>query len=106
MISVTDKAKGQLKELDVSHDNFLRLWISAGGCQGFSYQAALDDTIEDGDIVIYEDESFRVVTDAESKSYLPGLVIDYSDDLAQSGFRFHNPNATASCGCGSSFCTS
>jgi len=105
VIELTDKAKSQLLELEVSKDNFLRLWIVAGGCQGFSYQAAIDDAMAMDDRVLYEDTAFRVVTDPESYEYLPGLVIDYSDDLAKAGFRFQNPNAKASCGCGSSFCT-
>ena len=68
-----------------------------------SYGAAIDEEIIEGDETIYEDETIRVVADPESRKYFEGLRIDYTDDLVQSGFRFINPNAVQSCGCGSSF---
>lgn len=106
IIELTDKALAQLATLEVSKDNFLRLWVVSGGCQGLSYQAGIDNELDASDQVIFENDSLKVVTDPESVSYLPGLVIDYSDDLASAGFRFQNPNAKQSCGCGSSFCAS
>lgn len=106
IIALTDKALSQLATLEVSKENFLRLWVVSGGCQGLSYQAGIDNELDATDQVIFENETMRVVTDPDSVGYLPGLVIDYSDDLATAGFRFQNPNAKQSCGCGSSFCAS
>ena len=102
-IEVTDKARTELINLDVNHDQFLRLWVEPGGCSGMSYGAAIDEEIIEGDATIYQDDTIRVVADAESRKYFEGLKIDYTDDLVQSGFRFINPNAVQSCGCGSSF---
>ena len=102
-IELTGKAKDQLKSLEVTRENFLRLWVSAGGCSGMSYQAAIDNAATPFDQVLYEDEEIRIVSDKTNAGYLNGLKIDYSDDLVQSGFRFENPNATGTCGCGNSF---
>lgn len=68
-----------------------------------SYGAAIDEEMVDGDETIYQDDAIRVVADPDSLRYFDGLTIDYTDDLVQSGFRFINPNAVKSCGCGSSF---
>lgn len=100
---VTDIAKTQLLELGVNRETFLRLWVEAGGCSGMLYQAALDDQQADGDSVLYEDDRMRIITDQASLPHFDGVHIDYSDDLVSSGFRFTNPNAVRTCGCGSSF---
>jgi iron-sulfur cluster assembly protein len=102
-IKITDKARHQLKTLDIGVENFLRLWVESGGCSGLSYKAAIDDRVDDKDQVLFEDLSLKVITDAQSAQYMAGLEIDYSDDLVKAGFRFSNPNATATCGCGASF---
>ena len=103
LLSVTDKAKDQLQTLDVNHANFLRLWVGEGGCSGMSYQAVIDDNATALDIVLYQDDDIKIVSDNTSKSYLEGITIDYEDDLVKSGFRFINPNAVKTCGCGGSF---
>ncbi len=102
-IAVTEKARAELINLDVNHTQFLRLWVEPGGCSGMSYGAAIDEEMVDGDETIYQDDAIRVVADPDSLRYFDGLTIDYTDDLVQSGFRFINPNAVKSCGCGSSF---
>ena len=102
-IELTEKARDQLKALEVTRENSLRLWVAAGGCSGMSYQAAIDDAETPFDEVLYEDSEIRIVSDKTSAGYLNGLKIDYTDDLVQSGFKFENPNAVKSCGCGSSF---
>jgi len=102
-ITVTDKAQQELIGLEVNHEQFLRLWVEPGGCSGMSYGAAIDEEMGEGDQIIFENEQIRVVADPESVRYFDGLTIDYTDDLVQSGFRFINPNAVQSCGCGSSF---
>ena len=103
LLSVTDKAKGQLQTLEVNQANFLRLWVGEGGCSGMSYQAVIDDNSTPLDIVLYQDEDIKIVSDNNSRIYLEGITIDYEDDLVKSGFRFINPNAVKTCGCGSSF---
>ena len=103
LLSVTDKARGQLKNLEVTPENFLRLWVGAGGCSGLSYQAVIDDASTPLDVVLFEDGDIKIVSDDASRAYLEGITIDYEDDLVKSGFRFHNPNAVKTCGCGGSF---
>ena len=102
-IELTEKAKKQLAHLNVTRDNFLRLWVEAGGCSGMSYQAAIDSSSTPFDTVLYEDDDIKVVSDAQSAKQMEGMTVDYSDDLVKAGFRFENPNASATCGCGSSF---
>ena len=103
VIKITDKAKKQLAELNVDRDNFLRLWIESGGCSGLSYQAAIDNQEGAEDKVLFQDDKLRVLSDPQSAQYMEGMEIDYSDDLVKAGFRFTNPNAASSCGCGGSF---
>ena len=103
VIEITEKAKRQLKHLDVNRDTFLRLWVTSGGCSGLSYKAAIDDTVAPTDKTLYEDDTLKVVADTKSAEYMQGMHIDYSDDLVKAGFRFYNPNATSTCGCGASF---
>lgn len=103
VIKLSDKAKKQLELLNVDRDNFLRLWVESGGCSGLSYQAAIDDNAVESDHVLYEDDALRVISDAQSAQYMQGMEIDYSDDLVKAGFRFSNPNAASTCGCGGSF---
>ncbi len=103
VIKISDRAKKQLELLNVDRDNFLRLWVESGGCSGLSYQAAIDDNAAESDHVLYEDGALRVVSDAQSAQYMQGMEIDYSDDLVKAGFRFSNPNAASTCGCGGSF---
>lgn len=102
-IQISEKAKRELAKLDVRGDNFLRISTVAGGCQGMTYSASIDDEQSDADLVLFEDGELRVITDADSVEYIDGLQIDYSDDLISAGFRFKNQRAARSCGCGSSF---
>ena len=103
LLSVTDKAKDQLRNLEVSDSTFLRLWVGEGGCSGLSYQAVIDDAATPLDVVLFQDDGLKIVTDGQSRHYLEGITIDYEDDLVKSGFRFLNPNAVKTCGCGGSF---
>lgn len=102
-IVLSDKAHRQLQALNVSRDNFLRVWVEAGGCSGMLYQAAIDTQIGPEDRILYEDEYLRILSDPQSANFFEGVHVDYSDDLVKAGFRFHNPGAVRSCGCGSSF---
>ena len=80
----------------------LRVSVEGGGCSGFSYKFDLADVPSDDDIVIREGEA-TVLIDPVSVMYMNGSVIDFVDDLMGQSFQVRNPNATASCGCGTSF---
>jgi iron-sulfur cluster assembly accessory protein len=80
----------------------LRLYVTGGGCSGFSYGFAFDDQINDDDTRIDKD-GVSMVVDMMSLQYLMGADIDYEDGLEGSRFVIHNPNAQTTCGCGSSF---
>lgn len=80
----------------------LRVTVSGGGCSGFQYAFAFDDTSTQDDLS-FSRGGVTVIIDTLSLEYLQGSEIDYVDDLIGAAFRIHNPNATASCGCGTSF---
>jgi len=101
-ITITDKAKAKLKEYQASNDSFLRIGVTAGGCSGMTYTATIETDAKDDDETV-ENDGLRIHADMRSALFLDGLVIDYSDDLIQAGFRLSNPNAAKSCGCGASF---
>ena len=80
----------------------LRVAVTGGGCSGFQYNFALDDTRTDDDLVIERDGA-TVLVDPMSLDFLKGAEIDFVDDLIGASFKVNNPNATSSCGCGTSF---
>jgi iron-sulfur cluster insertion protein len=80
----------------------LRLSVSGGGCSGFQYGFELDSSTEEGDVLIERDGA-EVVVDGMSQLYLAGAELDWVEDLTGSYFRVNNPNASSSCGCGTSF---
>ena len=102
-ITILEKAQNRLCELLQDSQQFLRIRVTPGGCSGMTFDAEIDSERRNGESLIYETEEIRIVTDVISKPFLDGLVIDYSDDLIKSGFRFSNTNAQSSCGCGGSF---
>ena len=105
MINITDSAKNKVVELLLEENKpntFLRAFVQGGGCSGFSYGFAFDDEKAEDDFEIPV-ESFAVLVDSMSMQYLMGAEIDYKDDLMGSSFTIKNPNATTTCGCGSSF---
>jgi iron-sulfur cluster assembly protein len=102
-IAVTEKAIQELRGMDLSASAFMRIAVVPGGCSGMTYSASIDTELDTDDVVLFEQESVRIVTNGESVALLGGVTIDYSDDLIRSGFRFKNPNACGSCGCGASF---
>ena len=80
----------------------LRVAVSGGGCSGFQYGFALDDSENDDDVVI-ESEGGTLVIDSVSYPFLAGAEIDYVEELIGASFQIKNPNASASCSCGASF---
>jgi iron-sulfur cluster assembly accessory protein len=111
VINIKPKAMKRLRELRAKQkdqDAFmvLRMGVRNGGCSGLSYImdfADEDDVQEDDEIDEYTAEKLKCVVDAKSMLYLYGLELDYSEELIGGGFKFFNPNAEESCGCGSSF---
>ncbi len=103
-VTVSDRAAKRIAEILKSEPApaMLRLAVTGGGCSGFQYNFTLDDTRLDDDLVI-ECEGATVVIDAVSLDFLKGAEIDFVDDLIGASFKVNNPNATASCGCGTSF---
>jgi iron-sulfur cluster assembly accessory protein len=80
----------------------LRLAVTGGGCSGFQYNFALDEARLDDDLVLEKDGA-TVLIDPVSLDFLVGAEIDFTDDLIGQAFKINNPNATSSCGCGTSF---
>ncbi len=106
-ITLSETAAAQIRDLMESNgktDSALRVFVQGGGCSGLNYGMALDDDIEEGDIT-YSFFGVKVVIDAMSYNYIKGASIDFVEDEMGGGFKIDNPNATRSCGCGSSFST-
>lgn len=82
----------------------LRVYIQGGGCSGYQYGMALDNNFRDEDLIT-DSQGVKVIIDEVSINYMRGATVDYVEDLMGSGFKIENPNAVASCGCGSSFRT-
>ena len=103
-VTISDRAVRRIaKILSAEPDGTaLRISVSGGGCSGFQYGFTLDDARATDDLVL-EKAGATVLIDAMSVMYLEGSEIDYVDDLIGSSFKIQNPNATASCGCGTSF---
>ena len=109
-IQLTDKAAEELKALiakEVGAENLqskagLRLMVVGGGCSGFTYKLGFDENVAETDRVV-EIKGLKVVVDNKSYLYLQGTEVDFQDSLMGRGFVFNNPNASGTCGCGSSF---
>jgi len=101
----TDSAANKVSELIKEENNNalkLRVFISGGGCSGFQYGFTFDENIEEGDSQI-QNLGVTLLVDPMSIQYLMGAEIDYKEDLQGAQFVIRNPNATTTCGCGSSF---
>jgi iron-sulfur cluster assembly protein len=108
MITISDTASSRIKDMlasDEAYQNmFLRVGVNEGGCSGFSYSMGMDDE-QKADDQVFEIAGLKVVVDKESSRFLYGVEIDYKESAMGGGFTIHNPNAIATCGCGSSFRT-
>jgi iron-sulfur cluster assembly accessory protein len=102
LIDISPAAVDELIRLDVGKQEFLRISLVPGGCSGLTYQLDTDTVQTALDVVLFEDNRIKAVSDRASLQYLNGLQLDYSDDLINVGFRFANPNAIQTCGCGNS----
>ncbi|WMT40243.1 iron-sulfur cluster assembly accessory protein [Paenibacillus sp. D2_2] len=99
--SAIERIKDMLAEQEIP-DMFLRLAVKPGGCSGFSYSMGLDDEESEADVFM-DIKGVKVVVEKEDLRYLNGLEIDFQESGMSGGFTIHNPNATATCGCGQSF---
>jgi iron-sulfur cluster assembly accessory protein len=95
------KVKSAMKKEGVGPGKALRLGVVGGGCSGFSYTMGFDEPKDDDSVFTFGEVT--VVIDAASREYLDGTIIDYVTGLHGAGFKFENPKATRTCGCGSSF---
>ena len=106
MIAITERAAQEVKrilsEQTLPQGTALRVGVKGGGCSGFSYTLGFDDRIQPTD-QISEIMGVKVVCDPKSFLYLNGTQIDFEDNLMGRGFKFGNPNASKTCGCGESF---
>ena len=104
-LNVSDQAIAKIKALldqETNNNLSLRVFVTGGGCSGFQYVFNIVDKVEKDDQVFQKEES-RVIIDKTSLQFLEGAEIDYSEELIGSTFKINNPNATSSCGCGTSF---
>ncbi len=105
LITVTDSAVAKIKtmmEKEGKQGYGLRVGVIPGGCAGLSYDLRFQKTPYSNDIVL-EQGDFKIFINEESVSFLKGIELDYIDTLKESGFKYRNPNASNSCGCGTSF---
>ena len=103
-ILVSNSAANRIKEIlaDEPAGTMFRLSVAGGGCSGFQYKFELVQERNDDDLAI-EKNGITVLIDSVSQMYLEGAELDYADELIGAAFKVNNPNATASCGCGTSF---
>lgn len=107
MITISETACDKIKEMLAAEETpnlFLRIGVKEGGCSGFTYGMGFDSEKNEGDKT-FEIGGLEIVVDEESSRYLYGVEIDYKESAMGGGFTIHNPNAIATCGCGSSFRT-
>ena len=103
-VTISERAARRIGEILKKEDSgaMLRISVEGGGCSGFQYKFDIDRTKADDDLVIERDQAV-VLVDPASVPFLSGSELDFVDDLMGASFRVNNPNATASCGCGTSF---
>jgi len=106
-LKLTEKAAGEVKrimtEQNVPGAAVLRVGVKGGGCSGFEYALGFDPAADEVQDIISDWHGLRVAVDRKSALYLDGTEIDFYDGLEKRGFVFNNPNATKTCGCGTSF---
>ena len=106
-VSLTTEAADMVKDLVAQQerdDLALRVYVAGGGCSGLQYGMALDENIEQDDVV-FESLGVKMVVDPVSLRYIAGSTVEYVTSGMGGGFKVNNPNATGGCGCGSSFST-
>ncbi len=104
MIQLSENGKNEVERLIAQQKPgaFLRVSVKGGGCSGLSYDVNFDTEQKEYDR-IFDANGVKIVCDSKSLVYLDGMTVDFSKELVGGGFRFVNPNASGSCGCGTSF---
>ncbi len=107
MVTITDRAVSEVKTIIQQQSldpekTYLRVGVKGGGCSGFSYTLDLTEHVSENDEQ-WDVNGVKVVCDPKSHIYLQGTSVDFKDEIMGRGFVFNNPNATHTCGCGSSF---
>jgi iron-sulfur cluster insertion protein len=105
VILVTEAAAGKIRDLlaeEGKADSGLRVFVQGGGCSGFQYGLMIEESGGVGD-QLFESNGVKLYVDPVSLSYLKGAEVDFVDTITGGGFTIKNPNATSTCGCGSSF---
>lgn len=106
-VELTQRAADQVRRIrsdeDLEDELCLRVAVEGGGCSGLSYKLGFDYKSEDDEVLV--SRGMEIIVDTKHMMYLKGIVIDYPDGLDARGFTFDNPNASETCGCGSSFAT-
>jgi iron-sulfur cluster insertion protein len=106
VIHVTEAAAGKIRELlaeEGKPDSGLRVFVQGGGCSGFQYGLMIEETGAGVGDQLFESNGVRLLVDPVSLSYLKGAEVDFVDTITGGGFTIKNPNASSTCGCGSSF---
>lgn len=103
-ITLSESAAKRIKAILAKQPDksYLRVSVEGGGCSGFSYKFDLDDTANEDDLIVSRD-GVNVLVDEMSIEFMAGSEIDFSTELIGAAFKINNPNATAGCGCGTSF---
>tara|TARA_R110000824_G_scaffold282601_23_gene470941 strand:- start:615 stop:929 length:315 start_codon:yes stop_codon:yes gene_type:complete len=103
MISFTEKAIEMMKEA-TQEGGMIRVAVKGGGCSGFIYDVKVENNPQESDIIIdFEEDDLKICIDPQSSFMLEDTIVNYETSLASSGFKFVNPKASQSCGCGKSF---
>ncbi len=106
-VQLTERAAKQVRKIR-SDENlpkklYLRVAVEGGGCSGLSYKLGFDEKSDEDEVIV--SQGMEIIIDPKHMMYLKGISVDYPDGLNARGFTFDNPNATETCGCGSSFAT-
>lgn len=106
-VQLTERAAKQVQKIrsaeNLEEELFLRVAVEGGGCSGLSYKLGFDYKTDDDEVL--DSHGVEILVDSKHMMYLRGISVDYPDGLDARGFTFDNPNATETCGCGSSFAT-
>ena len=101
-VNLTETAAAEAKK-SMEDSSYLRVGVKGGGCSGFEYSLTIDTEYDEQKDSLSHQHGVDVIVDKKSSLYLDGTTLDYYTDISKRGFTFNNPNATKSCGCGSSF---
>jgi iron-sulfur cluster assembly accessory protein len=106
MLTISNSANERIKQIkETNPSNLLRIAIDSGGCNGFKYLFSIDSNVKEEDKIINEGNEAMIVVDTISLKFLENSTLEFVKELGATYFKISNPNATSTCGCGSSFAT-